>query len=37
MIGLLCGGFPAQDLRHAGASSLYDDPHDLLTRWNLLL
>lgn len=33
-IGMLCGGFPAADLRAAGAIELYDDPADLLARYD---
>ncbi|MCK8783019.1 HAD family hydrolase [Roseomonas sp. NAR14] len=33
MIGLLCGGFPADDLRRAGARALFRDPADLLAHW----
>ena len=29
-VGVLCGGFPAEDLRAAGAQRLYRDPADLL-------
>jgi HAD superfamily hydrolase (TIGR01509 family) len=29
-IGLLCGGFPAEDLRRAGCVAIYKDPADLL-------
>lgn len=29
-IGLLCGGFPAEAIRRAGASRIYDDPAALL-------
>ena len=29
-VGVLCGGFPAEDLRAAGAERLYRDPADLL-------
>lgn len=32
-IGLLCGGFPAADLRAAGCIELYSDPADLLARY----
>lgn len=31
-IGLLCGGFPADQLRTSGAEQLFDDPRDLLAR-----
>jgi HAD superfamily hydrolase (TIGR01549 family) len=31
-IGVLCGGFPAEALRKAGAVALYGDPSDLLSR-----
>lgn len=33
-IGLLCGGFPAEELRHAGCIALYRDPADLLARYD---
>jgi len=33
MIGLLCGGFPEDELRSAGASEIFWDPSDLLHRW----
>ncbi len=33
MIGLLCGGFPEEELRSAGASEIFWDPSDLLNRW----
>ena len=29
-IGVLCGGFPAEDIRAAGAARIYRDPEDLL-------
>jgi HAD superfamily hydrolase (TIGR01509 family) len=29
-IGVLCGGFPEQDLRQAGCIAIYRDPADLL-------
>lgn len=32
-LGLLCGGFPAEDLRAAGCVELYRDPADLLARY----
>ena len=32
-VGLLCGGFPAEDLRAAGCTSLYESPADLLARY----
>jgi HAD superfamily hydrolase (TIGR01509 family) len=32
-IGLLCGGFPAAELRAAGCLSLYRDPADLLAQY----
>jgi HAD superfamily hydrolase (TIGR01549 family) len=35
MIGVLCGGFPEADLRACGASAIYLNPSDLLTRWDL--
>jgi len=33
-IGLLCGGFPAVQLRETGADELYDSPCDLLARFD---
>lgn len=33
-IGLLCGGFPAEDLRGAGCIALYRDPTDLLAQYD---
>jgi len=33
-IGLLSGGFPAEDLRGAGCVALYRDPADLLARYD---
>ena len=32
-VGLLCGGFPAEDLLAAGCIKLYDSPADLLARY----
>lgn len=32
-IGVLCGGFPEQDLREAGCVEIYRDPADLLGRY----
>jgi HAD superfamily hydrolase (TIGR01509 family) len=32
-VGLLCGGFPAEDLRAAGCVELYESPADLLARY----
>ena len=32
-IGLLCGGFPEDDLRRAGCMEIYRDPADLLERY----
>lgn len=32
-IGLLCGGFPEEDLRRAGCIEIYRDPGDLLDRY----
>lgn len=32
-IGLLCGGFPEEDLRAAGCVHIYDDPADMLARY----
>ncbi len=33
-IGLLCGGFPEQDLRSAGAVEIYEGPSDLLKKYD---
>jgi HAD superfamily hydrolase (TIGR01549 family) len=33
VIGVLCGGFPEQSLRDAGAVAIYRDPADLLERY----
>lgn len=33
VIGLLCGGFPEQSLRDAGAVAIFHDPADLLERY----
>jgi HAD superfamily hydrolase (TIGR01549 family) len=33
-IGLLCGGFPEEDLRAAGCVQIYRDPADLLARFD---
>lgn len=33
-VGVLCGGFPADDLRDAGCVALYDGPADLLARYD---
>jgi len=33
-IGVLCGGFPEQDLRDAGFLAISRDPADLLTRFD---
>ena len=32
-IGVLCGGFPAADLRRAGAVAIFQDPEDLRRRY----
>jgi HAD superfamily hydrolase (TIGR01549 family) len=32
-IGMRCGGFAEEELRDAGCVAIYDDPVDLLTRW----
>ena len=32
-VGLLCGGFPEQSLRGAGCIAIYQDPADLLARY----
>ena len=34
VIGLLCGGFPADDLRKSGCVELYRNPADLLIRYD---
>lgn len=33
-IGVLCGGFPAAELEEAGCIAIYQDPADLLARYN---
>ncbi|HYP53231.1 MAG TPA: HAD family hydrolase [Pyrinomonadaceae bacterium] len=33
-VGVLCGGFPEQDLRAAGCVRIYRDPADLLARYD---
>ena len=33
-IGLLCGGFPEQDLKRAGCVAIYRDPADLLAQYD---
>jgi HAD superfamily hydrolase (TIGR01509 family) len=33
-IGMLCGGFPEEDLRDAGCLAIYRDPEDLLENFN---
>ena len=33
-IGLLCGGFPEEDLRAAGCVLVYKDPADLLAHFD---
>ena len=33
IIALLCGGFPEDDLRDAGAIAIFRDPADLLDRY----
>jgi HAD superfamily hydrolase (TIGR01549 family) len=33
-IGLLCGGFPEKELRAAGCIAIYNDPADLLARYD---
>ena len=32
-VGVLCGGFPEEDLRRAGAIAIFQDPADLLRRY----
>jgi len=34
IVGLLCGGFPEQELREAGCFAIYRDPADLLARFD---
>ena len=33
-VGLLCGGFPEEDLRAAGCIAIYRDPADLLANYD---
>ncbi len=33
-LGMLCGGFPEADLRRAGAVAIFQDPQDLLRRYD---
>ncbi|MDQ3818859.1 MAG: HAD hydrolase-like protein, partial [Acidobacteriota bacterium] len=33
-IGVLCGGFPEQELRAAGCMAIFDGPADLLARYD---
>ncbi len=33
-IGMLCGGFPEEDLKKAGAVAIFRDPEDLLRRYD---
>ncbi len=33
-VGVLCGGFPAEDLRRAGCRDLFRDPEDLLRQYD---
>ena len=33
-VGVLCGGFPERELREAGCVALYQDPADLLARYD---
>lgn len=33
IVGVLCGGFPEEDLRAAGCGAIYRDPADLLRRY----
>jgi len=33
-VGVLCGGFPEQDLRGAGCIAIYKDPEDLLANYD---
>ena len=32
-IGFLCGGFPEQELREAGALKVLHDPDEMLRNW----
>lgn len=34
VIGLRCGGFPEEQLREVGAVALFDNPRDLVDRWD---
>lgn len=36
-VGVLCGGFPEQELRQAGAIAIYRDPSDLLKNYDRFL
>lgn len=33
-VGVLCGGFPEEDLKKAGAGAIFQDPEDLLRRYD---
>jgi phosphoglycolate phosphatase-like HAD superfamily hydrolase len=33
-VGVLCGGFPEEDLRAAGCVAVYRDPQDLLNHYH---
>ena len=33
-IGVLCGGFPEEELRAAGCTAIYEDPSDLLAQYD---
>ena len=33
-VGVLCGGFPEEELRSAGCVAIYEDPTDLLARYD---
>lgn len=36
-IGVLCGGFPREDLERAGCVAIYDDPADLLENYSSIV
>lgn len=36
-VGVLRGGFPEADLRGAGAVAIFQDPADILARWDAFL
>ena len=37
IIGVLCGGFPEEELRRAGCAEVYRDPEDLLANYDRLM